>query len=68
MGFAKDYVEAIRWWRMAAEQGYAKAQFNLGVMYEKGRGLTENYVEAVRRYRAAAEQGDPDAELNLGLM
>jgi TPR repeat protein len=41
MGFAKDDVEAIRWWRIAAEQGYAKAQFNLGVMYEKGRGLTE---------------------------
>ena len=29
-GVAKDQVEAVKWYRKAAEQNYAKAQYNLG--------------------------------------
>ena len=39
-------LEAVGWWRKAAEQGYAKAQFNLGIMYGNGRGVPQDYVEA----------------------
>ena len=36
-------------------------QYNLGWMYETGRGVERDRVEAVRWYRLAAEQGDADA-------
>ncbi len=50
----------------AAEQGDAKAQFNLGVMYSDGRGVPQNDAEAVKWFRLAAEQGDASAQYNLG--
>jgi len=34
----KGYVEAVKWYRKAAEQNYAEAQSNLGLCYEKGQG------------------------------
>jgi TPR repeat protein len=42
---------------MAAKQGYAAAQFNLGLMYMKGEGVDENQDEAVRLWRMSADQG-----------
>lgn len=62
----KDYVEAVKWYRKAAEQGQADAQTNLGYCYEKGYGVTQDYVEAVKWYRKAAEQGEAYAQNNLG--
>ena len=53
---------------MAAEQGVADAQFNLGVMYATGKGIPKNGTEAVRWFRMAAEQGDAKAQFNLGVM
>ena len=50
----------------AAEQGNGNAQFNLGWMYENGRGVAKNEAEAVRWYRKAAEQGTAQAQCNLG--
>ncbi len=52
----------------AAEQGNAKAQFNLGRMYCKGEGTEVNYEKALYWYEKAAEQGDTDAQVNLGSM
>ena len=37
-GVPKDDREAVGWWRKAAEQGHAVAQFSLGSMYDLGRG------------------------------
>jgi len=54
--------------RVRAEQGYAKAQSNLGVMYNKGLGVPQNYKEAVKWYTKAAEQGLALAQFNLGFM
>ena len=39
----QDYVEAVKWYRLAAEQGLAQAQHNLGVMHGKGQGIPKNY-------------------------
>ena len=63
-----DYVTALREWRPLAEQGHAKAQFNLGVMYADGEGIQQDYGQAAQWYRRAAEQGDADAQTNLGWM
>ncbi len=63
-----DYATAIRRWRPLAEQGDAKAQSNLGLMYDRGLGVTQDYAEAVKWYRKAAEQGFARAQSNLGFM
>jgi len=53
---------------MAAEQGHADAQNNLGHMYLNGRGVPQDDAEAVRWYRLAAEQGNAVAQSSLGFM
>ena len=63
-----DYVTALQEWRPLAEQGYAPAQYNLGVMYEDGLGVPQDYAEAVKWFRLSAEQGYTSAQYNLGLM
>ena len=63
----KNYTEAVKWYRKAAEQGHAGAQNNLGVCYENGYGVTKDYYEAVKWYRKAAEQGHAQAQCNLGI-
>ena len=65
---AGDDTEAVRWYRLAAEQGNAEAQSNLGVMYGNGQGVGQDDAEAVRWYRLAAEQGHAHAQNNLGFM
>ena len=58
----------MRWYRQAAEQGEAEAQYNLGLMYANGRGVPENDAEVVKWFRIAAEQGFAPAQNDLGLM
>jgi len=67
-GVKKDYVEAARLYRLAAEQGYVHAQFQLGVKLSKGQGVKQDYVEAARWFRLAAEQGNVHAQFELGEM
>ena len=67
-GVPQDYQEAVKWYRLAAEQGVAKAQYNLGWMYMNGRGVPQDYQEAVKWYRLAAELGHAKAQTNLGVM
>ena len=66
--FRSDYAEAVRWFRLAADQGDAEAQTRLGYMYLAGEGVPQNDVEAVRYYRLAADQGDAGAQAGLGHM
>ncbi len=65
---AEQYAKAVECFRIAAEQGYAGAQYNLGFMYDCGQGVTQDYAEAVRWYRKAADQGYADAQYELGFM
>ena len=67
-GVIMDYVEAVRWYRKAAGQGFAGAQNNLAVMYEQGLGVPKNKSEAAKWFRRAAEQGFADAQHSIGLM
>lgn len=63
-----DYATVMRFWRPLADQGDARAQFNLGLMYANGRGVSQDYAAAISWYRKAADQGDAEAQFNLGLM
>lgn len=64
---AGDYATALRLWRPLAEQGDARAQNNLGVMYENGKGVAQDGNEAIHWYRRAAVQGYSGAQYDLGL-
>jgi uncharacterized protein len=64
-GFAQDYAEAVRLYSLAAAQGHANAQYSLGYMFEKGKGVAQDRAEAIRWYRLAAEQGDEEAQQRL---
>ena len=63
-----DFVKAYRLFKPLAEQGVPTAQFNLGVMYENGRGVLRDDAESMSWYRKAAERGVPAAQYNLGVM
>ena len=54
--------------RRTAEQGDAKAQHDLGVMYYNGKDVTQDYTEALEWFRRAADQGLADAQSDLGYM
>ena len=62
----QDYVEALRWYRKATDQGYIQAQNDLGGMYYEGKGVHQDYAEALRWFRKAAVQGDAAAQYNFG--
>jgi hypothetical protein len=53
----KDYKEAVKWWKLSAEQGDAFTQSILGTLYDKGQGVPQDYKEAVRLFRLSAEAG-----------
>jgi TPR repeat protein len=63
-GIPVDSVEAMKWYRLAADQGNAKAQRNLGVIL----GVPKDIAETVKSHRKAADQGDAKAQYNLGVM
>jgi TPR repeat protein len=66
IGVAKNQLEAVKWFRKAAEQGNADAQYNLGCCYYDGKGVEKDSAEAVKWTRKAAEQNDADAQFSLG--
>jgi len=65
-GAATNYVEAIKWFRQAAAQNHADAQYHLGFCYDTGQGVVPDIAEAVKWYRQAAEQHHAGAQYNLG--
>ena len=52
----------------AAQKGSSEAQFNLGLMYERGIGVKQDYAQAVDWYHKAVKQDHAGAQCNLGMM
>ena len=67
-GVQRDYAEALKWFRKAADQGDADAQNGLGLMYREGHGVQQDYAEALKWFRKAADQGNANAQFKLGAM
>ena len=61
-----DYATAFQVYHFLADQGLAVAQFNLGLMYANGQGVSKDETEAMKWYRLAADQGRSDAQYQLG--
>jgi TPR repeat protein len=66
-GVPRNDAEAVKWYRLAADQGNAEAQLSLARMYETGRGVPQSDTDAATWYRRAADQGEPWAQTNLGV-
>jgi TPR repeat protein len=64
----EDMKEAVRWYRLAADQGDTRAQNNLGAMLAKGEGVAEDKAEAIQWFRLAVDKGYLVAQLNLGII
>ncbi len=67
-GLEKDDARANFWYRRAADQGLAMAQFLLGTRYARGLGVEQDHDQAFHWYRLAADQKLPKAQLLLGTM
>jgi len=67
-GVEEDAVEAVRLFRLSAEQGYYAGQFNLATSLAQGLGVEQNYSEAIMYFIQAAEQKDRRAMYSLAKM
>ncbi len=65
---AKDYAQALSWYRKAADQGYAPAQDSIGDLYYYGRGVKQDYAQAAAWFRKAADQGYAPAQNSIGVL
>jgi TPR repeat protein len=63
-----DYAAAMNYWRALADQGNARAQYDIGLMYELGQGAPQDYEQALYWYLRAGKQGNASAQYELGDM
>jgi len=63
-----DYATALREWQPLAEQGHAGSQYQLGLLYANGQGVTKDDAKARQWYEKAAVQGHAEAQVNLGIL
>lgn len=63
---AKNYDQAFPLFQTAAQKGHRKAQYRLGLCYDKGRGVKENDQQAFHWYGLSAAQGYAKAQYQLG--
>lgn len=61
----KDYQEAAKLWRKAAEQGHAESQYFLGELYYQGKGVEQDYTNAYMWVFISVENGYNDANGTL---
>ena len=67
-GVPADNSAAASWYRKAAEQGYARARNNLGVMYDNGESVGQDDVSAYMWFNLAAASGFKEAVRNRNMV
>jgi TPR repeat protein len=60
-----DSLEAAKWYRLAADQGFLQAQITLAKNFQYGRGVDRDLVEAYKWYTVAEQGGDDTAQIGL---
>ena len=63
-----SYAEAVKWYSMAANQGFVDAQYNLGLMYASGGGIPEDYMGAYLWWTVANAYGNEQAGTKLNIL
>jgi TPR repeat protein len=64
-GVERDYAEALKWYRKAAEQGYGDGLAGMGGMYARGRGVPKNYMLAEMYVELAETQHAEPVDLKM---
>ena len=64
--FGPKVRESFRWFKLAADQGMAVAEHQVGLMYLQGRGTAKNLLSAMRYLEQAALKASQKAQLELG--
>jgi len=64
----RNLEEAIKYYTIGAEWGDARAQADLGTLFDKGWGVPQDLAKAAKWYEASARQGHPSAQYNIGVM
>lgn len=65
-GVPRDYARTLYWWRLAAKDGYVRAEEHLGILYNNGTAfLPYDPVKGVHWFWLAAKQGDAFAQLMI---
>ena len=68
LGVIQNDAEALKWYKLAAAQGSAIAQFNIGLMYDNGRGVVQDYVRAHMWFNLSATVDSAGAAKNRDLV
>jgi uncharacterized protein len=63
-----DYATALELIKPSAEKGSQRAQYNLGIMYSKGQGVSQNFQEAAKWWLKSANQGNAKAQYSMGVL
>ena len=66
IGVEQNHKEAIKWYRLSAEQKNPTGQYNLGEMYAMGQGVEKDYQVAIKLYTFSADQRNSEAQKALG--
>lgn len=64
--YANEFAKSVEWLQYSANNEYADAQYQLGVMYLNGKGVTKNYSFAVHYLQKAADYENAGAQCDLG--
>ena len=67
-GVPQDYKEAVKWYRLSAEQGDREAQYNLGNRYYHGQGVPQDYLSAHMWWNLSGSNGYKDAVKNRNIV
>jgi TPR repeat protein len=62
----EDFTQAMKWYKKAADQGYAPAMHNIGYLYETAKGVTKDLKTAYQWYLKAANNGFALSQFRLG--
>ena len=63
----KNLEKAFEYYKKSADQGYAKAQFNLAICYENSNGVDKDLKKAMKLYELSAKQGNADAKKQIAV-
>ncbi len=65
--YENDFEEAFNWYKKAADQGLAGAQYSVGSAYDLGQGVEQNSEKAIKWYQLSVEQNHVWAQYNLAI-
>lgn len=68
-GVIKNYQEAFKFYKLSSDEGYIKADINIGCFYRDGSlGITKDYATAITYFEKAAKLGSPGGKCHLAYM